>query len=689
MLRVGVDIGGTFTDIAIEDGARRWSAKVPTTHGAPEDGVMVGLARGLALAGASLGDVGVLIHGTTLATNALLERNGACTALLTTVGFRDVLEMGNEGRCDQYDLRMVKPEPLVPRRRRWTVAERIRHDGSVAVALDEAGIRAAALEMGEAGVEAVAIMFLHAYADGAHERRAAEILTETLGDVPISLSHEVSPEMREYDRASTTVANAYLQPVVSAYLLRLEQRLRSDGLSGPMLMILSSGSLATVETASRFPIRLLESGPAGGAIFASDIARRLGREAVLSFDVGGTTAKFCMIDDGEAHHALAFEVGRTYRFKKGSGLPVRVPVVDLVEIGAGGGSIARIDAVGRIVVGPESAGSEPGPACYGKGGTAPTITDCDLVLGKLDAPGFAGGTMQLDAEAANRAVGEAIGGPTGLALENAAFAVTETLTESMAAAARVHAAEVGTEIEDRLLIAFGGGAPLHAARFAEKLGIREIIVPAGAGVGSAIGFLRAPIAYDVVRSLRFDLPGGDLVPVRTTLAEMEAAAREVVARVDPTVPLAVKRTAYVRYAGQGHELATPVEREPEAADFAEALRAAFDATYRRLHGRSLDDSPGEVTGWSIRVEQARSAIPEPISVAPACPAIAEGERRLFNGALADWEGWPVYRRSALSPGAGAEGPAVIVEDETTTIVPPSFRFAVDSAGFLHLTRIAP
>jgi len=476
-LRVGADIGGTFIDIAVEDGVQRWSVKVPTTHDAPERGVVEGIARALASAGRGLAEVSLVVHGTTLAANALIERKGARSALLTTEGFRDVLEMGNEGRFDQYDLRARKPAPLVPRHLRYTVRERLRHDGSVVEPLDEAGVLAAARGMRAAGIEAVAVAFLHAYAGGGHEARAGDLLRQELGIPYVSLSHEVSPQMREYERVSTTVANAYLQPVVSDYLVRLERHLKADGLQGPLLLILSGGGLTTIGTAARFPIRLLESGPAGGAIFASDIARRLGLGRVLSFDVGGTTAKFCLVDDGEVHHARAFEVARTYRFKKGSGLPITVPVIDLVEIGAGGGSIAQVDALGRIAVGPDSAGSAPGPACYGKGGEAPTVTDCDLALGKLDPASFAGGTMRLDAPAASRAIAGAVADPTGLSVENAAYAVGETISEAMASAARIHAAEVGTDIEARTLIAFGGAAPLHAARFAEKLGIGTVVVP--------------------------------------------------------------------------------------------------------------------------------------------------------------------------------------------------------------------
>lgn len=683
-VRVGVDIGGTFTDVAVEHGAERWSVKVPTTHAAPDEGVLQGLAQGLARASRCLSEVELLVHGTTLATNALIERKGARTALLTTAGFRDVLEMGNEGRFDQYDLRLVKPQPLVPRRWRFEVAERLRADGRIDTPLDEAGVRTAAAAMAVAGIEAVAIIFLHAYVDGSHEARARELIREQLGDVPISVSHEVSPEMREYERSSTTAANAYLQPVVGSYLLRLQSRLREQGLARPMLMILSSGSLTTVETAAQFPIRLLESGPAGGAIFAADVARSLGAPPVLSFDVGGTTAKFCLIDNGEPRHAHSFEVGRTYRFKKGSGLPLRVPVVDLVEIGAGGGSIARVDALGRVTVGPDSAGSEPGPACYARGGTEPTVTDCDLLQGKLDPDSFAGETMKLDRAAAVEALKPLLSA-TGLDEPNAAFAVAEVVTESMAAAARVHAAEIGTEIEARTLIAFGGGAPLHVARFAEKLGITEIVVPQGAGVGSAIGFLRAPLAFELARTVRMTLPGGDLAPVRAALEDMKHQASSVVASVGGDADLEVRRSAYMRYQGQGHEIEVEAG-DPGTDDFGERLLEDFGRAYAGLYGQAIAGNPVEVTSWTVRVQRASSRSPEVLPEPPPSPAQPMGERRAWNGDAGIFEAWPVFERADLRRGAFGNGPAIVAEAETTTVVPASFAFRIDSHGAIRLSR---
>ena len=686
-LRIGADIGGTFTDIAIEEGETRWSVKVPTTHDAPERAVMDGIRKGLASAGRSLGDVSLVVHGTTLATNALIERKGAKTALLTTEGFRDVLEMGNEGRFDQYDLRALKPAPLIPRHLRFTVRERLRHDGSVVEPLDEAGVAAASRQMREAGIGAVAIAFLHAYASGEHELLARDILSRELDVASISLSHEVSPQMREYERVSTACANAYLQPVVSDYLVRLETGLKAEGLKGPLLIILSSGSLTTIETASRFPIRLLESGPAGGAIFACDIARRLGLTRVLSFDVGGTTAKFCLVDEGEVRHSKSFEVARTYRFKKGSGLPVTVPVIDLVEIGAGGGSIARVDAIGRIAVGPDSAGSEPGPACYGKGGTEPTVTDCDLTLGKLDAPSFAGGTMPLDAEAARRAIGKAVASPTELSIENAAFAVTETISEAMASAARVHATEIGTEIEARTLIAFGGAAPLHAARFAEKLAIETIVVPSGAGVGSAIGFLRAPVAYEIVKTVRAILGAQPLDGVRAVLLAIEGDARAIVGEAAvETKNLIVRRSAHMRYVGQGHEIEVAFDDDPGAAEFGAALKETFEAAYARIYGKTLDNNPVEATSWTVRVQQ-----PMDLSNADALDASDHAAkpaatRRVYDGGEGAWQDWPSYERTSLRPGARAAGPAIVAEDETTTVVPHGFSFRIGAEGYIWLTR---
>ena len=498
--RLGVDIGGTFTDVALELGERRWSAKILTTPEAPERAVIEVIHRVLGEAGLAPSDLSIIIHGTTLATNALIERKGAKTALLTTEGFRDTIEIRHENRFEQYDVNIDLPPPLVPRRLRFPVRERIDAKGRVLVPLDEAGVAALAETLALQGVEAVAVGFLHSFTNPAHERRAGAILAQHLPGVPITLSSDVSPEMREYERFSTACANAYVQPLIGRYIANLQTLLAREGFVCPLFLMLSGGGLTSAETAIRFPVRLVELGPAGGAIFAAEIARQCGLDKVLSYDMGGTTAKICLIDELKPQSSRAFEVARIYRFKKGSGLPLRIPVIEMVEIGAGGGSIARVDALKRITVGPDSAGADPGPACYSRGGQAPTVTDADLVLGRIDPTGFSGGRMALDHAAATAALRRDVAEPLGLALELAALGVSEIVDENMANAARVHAIESGKDARGRTLVAFGGAAPLHAARLAEKLGLDRVLVPANAGVGSAVGFLRAPIAYEIVRS---------------------------------------------------------------------------------------------------------------------------------------------------------------------------------------------
>ena len=498
--RLGVDVGGTFTDVALEVGRRRFTAKTLTTSRRPEEGVLSAMRSVIAEAGIAPGQVGLIIHGTTLATNALIERKGAKTALLTTEGFRDVIEIRHENRFEQYDVNIDLPPPLVPRRLRLPVRERINAQGKVLQPLDEQSVERAIETLAAQQIEAVAVGFLHSFTNPEHERRVGEAVARRLPDVAVTLSSDVSPEMREYERFSTACANAYLQPLIGRYLAMLERELASAGFSCPMLLMTSSGGITATETAIRFPVRLVESGPAGGAIFAACIARQNKLDHVVSFDMGGTTAKICLIDKAKPQTARAFEVARIYRFLKGSGLPLRIPVIEMVEIGAGGGSIARVDTLGRIAVGPESAGSEPGPVCYGRGGNEPTVTDADVVLGRIDPATFSGGKLSLDVAAAKRAVTEQIGSALSLATEHAALGISEIVDENMSNAARVHAIESGKDLRTRTLIAFGGAAPLHAARVAEKLGIARVLIPANAGVGSAVGFLRAPVGYEVVRS---------------------------------------------------------------------------------------------------------------------------------------------------------------------------------------------
>ncbi len=688
--RLAVDIGGTFTDVVLETEGRYHGTKVLTTADAPAEGVLAGVERILAETGTPAEAVALVIHGTTLATNALIERKGARTALVVTEGHRDSLEMAHENRFAQYDIEADRPPPLVPRALRLPVGERVDFRGRVLRPLDEASVEALAPVLEAEGVESVAVGLLHAYANPDHERRVGEVLAGLLPGLSLSLSSEVCPEIREYERQSTTCANAYVRPLMARYLADLQTRLEARGFACPCLLMTSGGSLITVETASRHPVRLVESGPAGGAILAADIARRLGEDRVVSFDMGGTTAKICLIDGGAPLLSRSFEVARAHRFMKGSGLPVKIPVVEMVEIGAGGGSIAGVDALGRIAVGPESAGSEPGPACYGRGGARPTVTDANLVLGRLDAEGFAGGSLRLDSGAAETALAGAVGGPLGLAPLEAARGVIEIVDENMAAAARVHAVEWGKEIAGRTLIAFGGAAPLHAARLADKLEIDRVIVPANAGVGSAVGFLLAPIAYEVVRSryLRLSAFDGDLL--EGLFAEMAAEARAVVRLGAPEAPLEEQRHAYARYVGQGHEIKIELPAGAPDAAWAGALGTAFEAEYERQYGRTVPGLDVEVLTWSVTVaapaETPRGPAEAPVEHSEEVPSGASRPVH-FPGSEGARE-TALYQRDALSAGARLNGPAAVGEAQTTTIVPEGFAARLSGEGDLVLERDA-
>jgi N-methylhydantoinase A len=685
-VRLAVDIGGTFTDVVLETPARTHTVKVLTTPRAPELGVMDGIGTVLAEAGLEAGAVGVVIHGTTLATNALIERKGARTAFVTTEGFRDVLEMGFEKRYAQYDLAMEMPPPLVPRPLRFTVPGRVAAGGETLVPLDAEAVHAVAAALRRAEVEAVAVGFLHAYAHPEMEREAAAILAEALPGVTVCLSGEVCPELREYERFSTTVANAYVRPLMSGYLHRLRDLLDRAGLAAPLYLMMSGGGLTTLEQAARFPIRLVESGPAGGAILAARLAAQCGLERVLSYDMGGTTAKICLIDDARPQRSRSFEVARVYRDMKGSGLPVRIPVIEMVEIGAGGGSIARVDALGRITVGPDSAGSEPGPVSYGRGGMRPTVTDANLDLGKLDPGGFAGGRLRLDAAAARSALARDVGIPLGLDAHWPAVGVVEMVEENMANAARVHAIERGRDVASCTMIAFGGAAPLHAARLAEKLGIRRVLIPVGAGVGSAIGFLAAPISYEVVRSFRRALPDLPVGEANRLIEAMAAEARAVVRRGAGDAPLVEERKVELRYRGQGHELVVDLPDRPLDEGDRTLLRAAFEDRYRRVYGLVLPDMEVEAVSWSVTVSTRPEAVARIADPGPRRRAVPAGRREAYDASLGRMVGHAVHERAALAPGDRLDGPAVIVEAETTTMVPAGFIARIHPAGHILLER---
>jgi N-methylhydantoinase A len=686
--RLAIDIGGTFTDLALDHAGGLTTAKVLTTPSAPEEGVMTGVQTILASAGLKASDIEILIHGTTLATNAIIERKGARTALITTEGFRDVLALGNESRYDQYDLNIVLPEPLVPRYLRLGVPERLDNQGRVLKALDEGAVRELVPFLRDQAVQSIAIGFMHAFVNPAHERRTAEILGRELPNIPITLASEVSPEMREWERFSTAAANAYVQPLMERYLRRLEENLREIGLKAPVFTMLSGGNLTTVETACRFPIRLVESGPAGGAIYSASVARQCGMDAVLSFDMGGTTAKICLIDNYVPQTARSFEVARAGRFKKGSGLPLRIPVIEMVEIGAGGGSLAKLDALGRIAVGPESAGAEPGPACYGRGGSRPAVTDANLLLGRYDPDRFAGGSLVLDSVAARGALGSAIAEPLGLETGMAALGVIEIVDENMANAARVHAIESGKTYEGRTMIAFGGGGPVHGTRIAEKTGIGRVLVPSGAGVGSAIGFLRAPVGYEVVRSLYQRLGDFDIEAVNALLAAMAAEAASIVAQGSFGAATEERRIAYMRYAGQGHEIAVPLPARPlEMADVP-AIRAAYDAEYTRFYDRPVPGSEVEVLSYSVTIEAPQPSRAEPLPQASAHraePVRTQLVRDTSTGMTADWA---VFERDKLRPGACFDGPAIVAEAETSILAGPGWSGRVTEEGYIELIREA-
>jgi N-methylhydantoinase A len=683
--RLAVDIGGTFTDLVLEANDRLVTVKVLTTQANPERGVLDGVAKVMTEAGIQAAEVGLIIHGTTLATNALIERKGAKTALIVTEGLRDSVEMAQENRFEQYDINIDRPEPLVPRYLRWPVTERLNAAGEALIPLDEASVAALVPAIAEHGIESLAVGLIHSYANPAHERRVAEILHAAVPDLSVTLSSEVCPEIREYERQSTTCANAYVRPLMARYLTRLERELRARGFACPFLLMTSGGGLTGFETAVKFPVRLVESGPAGGAILASRVAAECGFDRVLSFDMGGTTAKICLIDGATPLTSRSFEVARAYRFLKGSGLPLRIPAIEMVEIGAGGGSIASVDALKRINVGPESAGADPGPACYGRGGEAPTVTDADVVLGRIDIESFAGGAVAIHPGRAAQAIGRVLGA-LDLAGPLAAFAVSEVVDENMANAARVHAIEWGKDIAGRALIAFGGAAPLHAARLAEKLGLDRVIVPTGAGVGSAIGFLRAPIAYEVVRSRYQRLSGFDAGAVNAALEEMREEAYAIVRPAAPGAELSESRTAYMRYIGQGHEITVELPVRPLEPDDAAALQAGFDAAYSALYGRIIPGLDVEVLSWTLTV---KSVVPEP-EPAPetaARPAPApHGRREVFDSATETTVEAPVYARAELEPGCRVAGPALIVEDQTTTVVSSAFEAEVNSLGYLILQR---
>ncbi|MCH2629749.1 MAG: hydantoinase/oxoprolinase family protein [Nisaea sp.] len=682
---LAIDIGGTFTDAVLELGKQRFTAKVLTTKDRPEEGFLAAAAKVIRIANLQPNDVDLVIHGTTLATNAIIERTGAKTALIATDGFTDSLEIAYEHRFEQSDLFMERPKPLVPRHLRLGIKERIASDGSVLIPLDENSVKEAVMKCKEEKVEAIAIGFLHCYANDQHEKLAQSIAQSLLPDIPISLSSQVSPEIREYDRLSTTVANAYILPLMQTYLKNLGESLKSTGYSAPLLMMMSSGGMTTLETAQNLPIRLVESGPAGGAILSRIISAECGLKEVLSFDMGGTTAKICYIDDYNPQYSREFEVAREYRFLKGSGFPLRIPVIDMVEIGAGGGSIATVDQLSRIRVGPESAGSNPGPASYNKGGDKVTVTDADLIMGRINPADFANGEVELNIGLATHALKADIAIPLKLTTEAGASGISQIVDENMANAASVHAIELGKRLDSRVMIAFGGAAPLHACQLAETLNIKKIIIPSGAGVGSAIGFLKADIAYEVARSFYMDLRSFEPDTINNLFETMRSEAEEVVKRGTDTEQLTEKRTAFMRYRGQGHEIPVPITDLFLTSANKEVLVDTFEAEYERLFGRIIPNLTAEVMTWSLTLSTNRK-LKESISTFKRTnKPKPTSKRRVFSVSLNKYQEIPTYQREFLAPGNWMPGPNLITENGTSTYVSENFCAYVNNLNYLELT----
>ncbi len=679
MYRVGVDIGGTFTDLLLvsQDG-RAVIGKTLTTPGDPSQAVESVLRQSLEADVAATGERGTLVHGTTLVTNALIERKGAPTALLTTTGFRDALEIGREHRYELYDLNLELPRPLVPRYLRFDIPERIAADGSVLQSLDEDFVRCLVAELRAKGIRAIAVCYLNSFRNPSHERRTAEIIAEVASSIRVSLSSEVVAEIREFQRTSTTITNVYVQERVAGYLEKLQQHLDQIGFVGRFFVMLSSGGIATAQTAARFPVRLLESGPAAGALAAAHLGARAGYPDLLSFDMGGTTAKLCAVEGGQPLKAHEFEVDRIYRFRRGSGLPIKIQVIDMIEIGAGGGSIARVDALGLPKVGPDSAGAEPGPACYGRGAQEPTVTDADLVLGYLDPGYFLGGKMRLDMEAARRAL-SCLAERLGLSIEQAAWGIHQIVNENMANAARAHLGERGKDPRRMPLFAFGGAGPVHGYRVAEILHLPALILPLGAGVGSTFGLLAAPLAFDFVRSAYSRLDSLDCNFTNALLDEMAQEGRAVLEGSGLSASeISYRRSADIRYVGQGHEVSVPLPDCPLSEPQLPQVVAAFEQSYQSLYGRKGPDVPLEVINWRVVASgpppEMDFHLPLGTSAGGEC---VKGSRPAYFPEYGRYVETPVYDRYALAPGTTFSGPAIIEEHESTAIVGVRSRARVD------------
>ncbi len=691
--RLGFDIGGTFTDFAlrnVQTGALHVHKRLTTPHD-PSVAVMEGVRALLQQAGVQASELETAVHGTTLVANTLIERSGAKIALLATHGFRDVLEIRNEQRYDIYDLFLQYPEPLAPRSMRLGVHERTDRDGRVLVEPQEDELRALAGRLRAAHIEALAIAFLHSFRNPHNEQRVARFMAQALPDVPISLSSEVAPEIREYERTSTTVANAYVQPKVRAYLDKLELLLQQEGYRGRLYMMLSSGGNTSARTAAAFPIRLVESGPAAGAMAAAHFGTLASRPNVISFDMGGTTAKICVVDEGKPSLSRGLEVARTQRFRAGSGLPLQFPSVDMIEIGAGGGSIAHLDRLGLLKVGPMSAGADPGPACYGLGGDQPTVTDANVLLGFLNPDYFLGGTMRLDLAAAERAMAR-IAQPLGLSPIEAAWGIHQLVNENMAAAAKIHIIEKARDPRRYTLLAYGGGGPLHAPGVARILSIPEVICPAAAGVASAVGLLIAPLSFELAQSYPVRWGAVDIADVERILSDLQRKGEALLAEAGSQAEVTVERSADGRFVGQLHDLTVPLPSRALRADDVEAIGEMFKQRYIERYGHLPQQVPLEFLSWRVTVAGPRPVLPPTPSLSretgEGARSAGGGLRRAYFGQAYGFMDVAVYSRYALAAGAIVQGPAIVEERESTAILYPGMTGRVDAHGNLVIATAA-
>jgi len=686
--RLGCDIGGTFTDFVLinDDTGQFQINKCLTTPGDPSDAVEQGIREMLERSPGFMPQIEEIIHGTTLVINAIIERKGAKTGLITTRGFRDVLELGRELRYDAYDIFAEYPPPLVPRSLRREVTERVASDGRVIKALDEAEVPKVLTGLLDMGIESLAVCLINSYENPVHEKLIKAIIEQQAPGLSLSTSFEVLPQIREYERTCTTVTNAYVKPITAEYLAKLSARLESLGFKGKLFIMLSSGGITSVETARQFPVRIIESGPTAAVIASQHYGRMFAIKDMFCFDMGGTTAKSCLIQKGQAGLVSTFEVGRVQRFKKGSGLPIQVPVVDLMEIGAGGGSIARMSNMGLLQVGPESAGADPGPACYGRGGENPTVTDADLVLGYLDPDYFLGGSMSLDKSAAENAIAEKVAGPLGTSPLEAAFGIHDLINETMAAAAKTHIAEKGGNPNIVTISAFGGAGPVHAYGLAKKIGAPRILVPPLAGVGSALGFFTAPVAFDLTRSHRVSLNGADFNEIERLFNELEEEGSAILQQAGKNANIKFERTLMMRFIGQGAETDLIIESKPFIQWEKEQIRELFDEAYKKLYGRTYPETPVEFVTFKVRASlpQREFRIPRLEQAAGKMADCIKGERPAFSLLSKAYIPFTVYDRLKLFAGAVLDGPAIIEEKESTIVIGEDAKASVDEYGFVWI-----